>query len=1287
MTPATYSHGTFTTTASTLSAGTFSPPSPSSARTSSAVNGTSFSVGRRTRAAITPCPDRSPSAPDRSSATGDDCLSYRDRQTEENRVPRFFFHEHDDDGDENDNDESHHSHNHNHNRNGSQRNPRHHNSHTGCDRSDTSGTSHHSHGDTPKIERLREKKRDLERRATAIRLSSPRYSRLGREDDEEFETCPVTARREVGTRHDEVWTPGRRRRRRGSADGAEGGDVRRGRSRSQSASARNRLREIHRFGLANGLGHGHEHEQGHGSGRSGDSPVSITTSNGNSSPALAKLRELKRNLEGRRPQRHPLHIFTEGVDRERKTHDNRLTPSSPRQAVPVIPTLPSTPATPKIVVDPLEKEDELLDSDLQTQQQQHQYTQPQSQPRPQSQPQPKPLPHFHPQSPETILHSHPISQHCSSERHRILERRRQILLRLSHSSPSGSVASHASVSASGVGSDTNSLGKRDNREYAEEQVPIRLFHELSQSSRPTRHGDNATQTNTTPHSAKKSSSRFQFSEFHLSKHHHHHDDDDNDGKEKCDGDETSTTAQSHGTHDVAAVGGGMGSGIDSGGVGSTTRSRRGCLDNDGEMGEEGATERRAEAAVAIDGAANDDITGMAGVGVRVEGGGGGGDTVSSLGSASYLHGQHPSSNHSVMSSADIALQLESLKRQLEQHGETLNKLALGKSDLEPKDGEENTGDDGIVAEDGDADNSVTGGAHSDEFGDDTSPLSTSPVQEADREDRDDLDNDRPAMTANDEQSPYQPYEDECDNDNEETTATPYHDPLDDPITEVESLQLELFERNIQITQLLEKVAQLQSEISESTDQDVVDSENPANSAGGSNGGTKKFKKKKVFSANFAFGEAKRAVKGSIHEVQDLETEFKTQMESFADDFEKVLANLYDPEEDEEENEVNGVISSHLHGTHHELETVDEDDCSMVEGLYDGLPVDLAQQEFNRVREERVARGEVFPEAISAETPLHEEVKEATEPGPQQVGQDDLVTLPPLIDIEHEPEEPKSAQTSQEDIIRLAPHADIQRENTEPNSPEGDQEDLSRPTAPAGNKLEIESETLESPQTDQEDDAVPRPPCRISNDSIEKTALEAPETASDARNPVHFHNANHSPFSSEMINRQYPYPQHPPQSISNTHTALYHSQNPPHSNPYPNSHTIATTIPSTSISNPLLSNSSSLQSLDSSTISAIRSIEKTLSKQKKKEKKGIHQLENELKSVREEIAQLASVLQRTTEAAAASAANSVGAHSQSQSRLGNGYSHGASGGKKGKGRFKSLIHALSVRKRLASPSKE
>mmetsp|Transcript_23862 Transcript_23862/g.50708 ORF Transcript_23862/g.50708 Transcript_23862/m.50708 type:complete len:520 (+) Transcript_23862:349-1908(+) len=391
MTPATYSHGTFTTTASTLSAGAFSPPSPSSARTSSAVNGTSFSVGRRTRAAITPCPDRSPSAPDRSSATGDDCLSYRDRQTEENRVPRFFFHEHDDDGDENDNDESHHSHNHNHNRNGSQRNPRHHNSHTGCDRSDTSGTSHHSHGDTPKIERLREKKRDLERRATAIRLSSPRYSRLGREDDEEFETCPVTARREVGTRHDEVWTPGRRRRRRGSADGAEGGDVRRGRSRSQSASARNRLREIHRFGLANGLGHGHEHEQGHGSGRSGDSPVSITTSNGNSSPALAKLRELKRNLEGRRPQRHPLHIFTEGVDRERKTHDNRLTPSSPRQAVPVIPTLPSTPATPKIVVDPLEKEDELLDSDLQTQQQQHQYTQPQSQPRPRPRQSPSPI--------------------------------------------------------------------------------------------------------------------------------------------------------------------------------------------------------------------------------------------------------------------------------------------------------------------------------------------------------------------------------------------------------------------------------------------------------------------------------------------------------------------------------------------------------------------------------------------------------------------------------------------------------------------------------------------------------------------------------------------------------------------------------------------------------------------------------------------------------------------------------------------------------------------------------
>ncbi|KAL7473319.1 hypothetical protein ACHAXS_013753 [Conticribra weissflogii] len=123
------------------------------------------------------------------------------------------------------------------------------------------------HCDTPKIERLREKKRDLERRATAIRLSSPRYGLVRRghvdgDDDDDAGKCPITARREVGTRHDEVWTPGQRRRtrrsrsrcRRGSGEGTGGGDVRRGKSRSQSASARNRLREMHRFGFLNGNG-------------------------------------------------------------------------------------------------------------------------------------------------------------------------------------------------------------------------------------------------------------------------------------------------------------------------------------------------------------------------------------------------------------------------------------------------------------------------------------------------------------------------------------------------------------------------------------------------------------------------------------------------------------------------------------------------------------------------------------------------------------------------------------------------------------------------------------------------------------------------------------------------------------------------------------------------------------------------------------------------------------------------------------------------------------------------
>ncbi len=50
-----------------------------------------------------------------------------------------------------------------------------------------------------------------------------------------------------------------------------------------------------------------------------------------------------------------------------------------------------------------------------------------------------------------------------------------------------------------------------------------------------------------------------------------------------------------------------------------------------------------------------------------------------------------------------------------------------------------------------------------------------------------------------------------------------------------------------------------------------------------------------------------------------------QMENFADDFEKVLANLYDLEEAEKDNEVDGGVSCHLLGKHLELETVDEDD--------------------------------------------------------------------------------------------------------------------------------------------------------------------------------------------------------------------------------------------------------------------------------------------------------------------------------------------------------------------------
>ncbi|KAL7473320.1 hypothetical protein ACHAXS_013754 [Conticribra weissflogii] len=993
-------------------------------------------------------------------------------------------------------------------------------------------------------------------------------------------------------------------------------------------------------------------------------------------------------------------------------------------SIPLIPLLPSTPTTPRIAVAPPETEHELLHSDL-PRQQPRVDAQPQTHPhpQPQAQPQAQPLHHFHPQSPETILHSHPVSHHCSSERHRILERRRQILLRLSHSSPAGSVASNASAAGVGsgsVGGDNNSLRRSggDDRTHREEQIPKRLFGEQSRSpcpstpTSPTRHGnDGSTTIPSTPTglancsappsskekiteipppspSKTKSSSKFRFAEFDLSKRH------DDFGKEKRDGDETSTTAQSQGTHDAAGIKGGT-SGRGSGGVSGKysedrmTCSRRigfGEVDDDDHKGGGGA-EVRAEAAF-IAGDTNINVSGMAalglgvGLGVGVEGGG---DTVSSLGSASYLQGPHPSSNHSVMSSMDIALQLESLKKQLEQHGETLNKLALGKSASTVKDGERMKDGYDDEGKDGDANDSVTGGAHGEEFGDTTSPLSASPVHETGRDDHDDLDVTPQANITNDERSPHgRLYEDECDNDNDndDTNTTPYHDPLDDPITEVESLQLELFERNIQITQLLEKVAQLQSEISESTDHDVIESENIANCVGGPNGSTKKVKKKKVFSANFAFGEAKRAVKGSIHEVQDLETEFKTQMENFAGDFEKVLANLYDPEEDKEDNEVDGNVSCHLRGKHHELETVDEDDCSMVEGLHDGLPVDLAQRELIRFREEKATREDVSPEAISAESLLHDELKEAAAPGPQQVGQEVLFALPPPRDIKHETEQQKSTHSDTEDSLHTT-HADTKHESTALNPPQRDQDDATKTITPAGNELELQ--TPEWQQTDQKDDAAPQPPSAISHDSMKNTGLESPETASPERGPFYFH--NDSPFSLEMINRQYPYPQHPPQSISNSHTTQYHSQNPQPSNPYTNTHTIATTVPSTSISNPLLSNSSSLQSLDSSTISAIRSIEKTLSKQKKKEKKGIHQLENELKSVREEIAQLASVLQRTTEAAAASAAISAGAHSQSQDRLGNGYSRGASGGKKGRGRFKSLIHALSVRKRHTSPSKE
>ena len=97
----------------------------------------------------------------------------------------------------------------------------------------------------------------------------------------------------------------------------------------------------------------------------------------------------------------------------------------------------------------------------------------------------------------------------------------------------------------------------------------------------------------------------------------------------------------------------------------------------------------------------------------------------------------------------------------------------------------------------------------------------------------------------------------------------------------------------------------------------------------------------------------------------------------------------------------------------------------------------------------------------------------------------------------------------------------------------------------------------------------------------------------------------------------------------------------------------------------LINSPSCHSIES-TYDAIRSIEKSLAKQKKAERKGIHQIENELKSVREEIAQLANAIQHTV---------------SQQQELHNNSS------KRGKNRLKSLMHALNVRKRLASPSKE